>query len=193
MYSDIGEYIKRIRKSRKITLQQMSEATGLSVGYLSLMERGMNNPTISNLHKVCKMLNTTLADLFTNLEENRTCVKKNERKIIIDVPGSIRYEAVTEGKRPINCTCVTIYDNNDHEIGKHISDEHGVVLQGSLSITIEGVTYDLEEGDAIYIPVGSRHSLRKTSECDCISIWTSISVALIDSEKAMSIPIEYLE
>jgi transcriptional regulator with XRE-family HTH domain len=187
----IGEYIKKIRKARKVTLQQMSETTGLSVGYLSLMERGMNNPTVSGLHKVCKALNTTLADLFTNLEENQIFVKKEERKIIIDTPGSIRYEAVTEGKRSINCTSVTIFDNIVHDLGKHISDEHGIVLQGSLSITIEGITYDLKEGDSIYVPAGSRHSFCKTSECDCISIWTSLSDTYKDNDKVKSTLSEY--
>lgn len=40
MDQSVGHFIKKKRKEQNMTLQQLAEATGLSVGYLSLMERG---------------------------------------------------------------------------------------------------------------------------------------------------------
>ena len=55
---EIGTFIKKRRKELGMTLQQMADKTGLSTGYLSLMERGINSPTIDNLHKICRAIGT---------------------------------------------------------------------------------------------------------------------------------------
>ena len=50
-----------------MTLKELAELTQLSVGYLSILERGLSNPTIANLHKICNALNITMANLLSNI------------------------------------------------------------------------------------------------------------------------------
>ena len=59
--------IKEIRKSKKITLQDLSDNTGLSIGYLNHLERGTRgNPTITTMNKIAKALNETVEKIFLN-------------------------------------------------------------------------------------------------------------------------------
>ncbi|GHS93536.1 hypothetical protein AGMMS50276_04280 [Synergistales bacterium] len=172
----VGGLIKRLRKKRKMTLQLLGESTNLSVSYLSLMERGHTSPTVENLHKICRALDITMVDLFERLEDNQNCIKKENRRIIFDEPGSLRYEAISEGVRQITGMCMYVYDNLAHESSPHVADELGVVLQGSMVFTLNGIDYTLKEDDSIYVPAGSLHIFQKNSECPCVSFWASLSV-----------------
>lgn len=95
----VGHFIKKKRKEQNMTLQQLAEATGLSVGYLSLMERGLNSPTIANLHKVCRAIHTTMIELFSDIESGKLLVRNGERQVFFEEPGKLRYEKMIDGNR----------------------------------------------------------------------------------------------
>ena len=60
----IGETIRTLRKSRDLTLKQMSRRTGLSVSLLSQIERAESSASISSLYKISAALDSRLTDLF---------------------------------------------------------------------------------------------------------------------------------
>lgn len=172
MDEKIGALLKRIRKQHNITLQDLSINSGLSISYISLLERGLNSPTIENLQKICKYLNITLVDLLSNLDSEKLLIKKEERKVIFDDKKGVRYEATTEGNRHMKGTVMIVYDNLSHISGLHIADEVGYMIQGILELNLEGVIYKLFPGDVIYIPANTNHTFKKLSEEDAISAWT---------------------
>lgn len=65
----LGERLRLIRKENQLTLKELSQLAGLSVPYLSDMERGVVNPSIDTLQKVAKAYNTTVKKLLINVEE----------------------------------------------------------------------------------------------------------------------------
>ncbi len=50
----IGQRIKDLRKSKKLTLKTLSESTGINQGTLSLLENGENKPSFDIVMKLCK-------------------------------------------------------------------------------------------------------------------------------------------
>ena len=48
----VGEKIRKLRKEKKLTLKDIAEATGLSIGYISQLERGAVEPSLASLRKV---------------------------------------------------------------------------------------------------------------------------------------------
>ena len=48
----LGEQIRNIRKSRDFTLKALAEQTGLSIGYISQIERNLTDPSLSTLRKI---------------------------------------------------------------------------------------------------------------------------------------------
>jgi DNA-binding NtrC family response regulator len=64
LHKVIGETIRGLRKTRDLTLKQMSRRTGLSVSLLSQIERAESSASISSLYKISAALESRLTDLF---------------------------------------------------------------------------------------------------------------------------------
>lgn len=57
--------MQQIRKEKGITLTCLSEKTGISVGYLSHLEKGSRkNPSIEMMDKIAKVLGKSVSDVF---------------------------------------------------------------------------------------------------------------------------------
>ena len=57
--------IKKYRKSKNMTLKDLSDRTGISVGYLSHLENGTRtNPSQEIMDKIAKALNNSIPDIF---------------------------------------------------------------------------------------------------------------------------------
>ena len=61
----LGQRIASLRKGRKFTQEQLAEAVGCSVEFISLIERGVNAPSVSGLEKFAKILKVEVRELFT--------------------------------------------------------------------------------------------------------------------------------
>jgi CheY-like chemotaxis protein/DNA-binding XRE family transcriptional regulator len=60
----LGTVIRERRKSLGLTLAQMAQRTGVSLGYLSQIELGKNSASIETLYRITLGLGMKLADLF---------------------------------------------------------------------------------------------------------------------------------
>lgn len=60
----IGKRIQDLRKSRKMSQEQLAEKMGISPKYLSSIERGKENPTLDTFIKLAAALETEIAELF---------------------------------------------------------------------------------------------------------------------------------
>lgn len=56
--------IWELRTEKGITLSKLSAMTGISVGALSNYENSKREPTITQLEKIAKALNTTISNLY---------------------------------------------------------------------------------------------------------------------------------
>jgi DNA-binding response OmpR family regulator len=64
----LGSIIRDRRKSLKLTLQQMSQRTGVSLGYLSQIELGKNSASIETLYRISLALGMRMSDLFQAIQ-----------------------------------------------------------------------------------------------------------------------------
>ena len=166
----IGNMLKLYRRKKQITLQVLSEQTGLSVSYLSTLERGLSSPTIANLNSICEALDITMADLILKLDEKKPVVYKNDRQIIFSNTGYC-YESATEGKHQMSCIVMSVYDNVLHSSSPHVVDEVGFVTSGAIKIFLNDEEYTLQAGDCIYIEANTKHSYQKIGDDPCTAIW----------------------
>ena len=59
-----GIRLKAIRLERKLTQEQFAELVGISVDFLSLIERGVNSPSFAVLEQMAGNLRLPVRDLF---------------------------------------------------------------------------------------------------------------------------------
>jgi len=67
----LGRRIATLRKAKKLTQEQLAEALACSVEFISLVERGVNAPSVAGLEKFAKILKVEVKDLFTFEEKKR--------------------------------------------------------------------------------------------------------------------------
>ena len=60
----LGQNIEELRKARKLTQQAFAEKCGYSVEFVSLVERGVNAPSVAGLDKIAKALKVEIKELF---------------------------------------------------------------------------------------------------------------------------------
>ena len=60
----IGAKVKAFRTAKKYTLKQLSEESGLSIGFLSQLERGLSSIAIDSLAKLAAILGVSLSSFF---------------------------------------------------------------------------------------------------------------------------------
>lgn len=60
----LGRRIQQIRKAAKLTQEGLAETTGLSVEFISRMERGVAQPSLDTFDKIAKALNVSYKDLM---------------------------------------------------------------------------------------------------------------------------------
>ena len=60
-----GFRLKSIRQSRKLTQEQFAELVGISVDFLSLIERGVNAPSFDRIEQIASRLDLSVSSLFT--------------------------------------------------------------------------------------------------------------------------------
>jgi transcriptional regulator with XRE-family HTH domain len=59
-----GKKLRQIRRQRDLTQEQLSASTGISVEFLSNLERGINAPSFETLEKLAVNLGVSVKDFF---------------------------------------------------------------------------------------------------------------------------------
>lgn len=174
---NIGAKLKDFRKKQGLTLQQLSEMTELSVGFLSNLERDVTSPSISNLQQICQALEIHITDLIEPVQDKKIVVKKEERREIFTTANlNVKYEMITGDNNKYNGICITTEPNAEYNNVNwgHLEDELGIIVKGSIEIDLEDRKYILNEGDTIFIKKNTPHRYRNIGDEECISYWISI-------------------
>lgn len=186
MSMPIGQHLRSIRKTKAMTLQQLADRTGLSIGYLSSVERDLVSPTVRALSDICAALETDMTSFLQPLSPRRQVLRKAARETVFGGElARLRYEAITPGGFRMKGLCITVapggtscelegLTDGSRRLHTHASDELGIILQGTLELVIGDQTYYLEEGDTFCIESGVPHWFRNPGNVD--SIHYSINV-----------------
>jgi transcriptional regulator with XRE-family HTH domain len=172
---EIGRKIKKIRMQQGITLSNLANSTGLSIGYLSNVERDINSPTVESIRKIVDALSISLVDLFQEQKEETGVIRKNERITIFQSKNnSISYELLSSSKgKSLEGMVMTLKPGA--ESGKrphtHKGEDFGFILKGKILYEIGSESYTLEEGDSIYFDSKIPHYYKNIGDIDCVSIW----------------------
>lgn len=170
----IGQRIKYIRKKKKKTLRQVSTETGLSVGYLSNLERSVISPTIDQLQKICSTLEVNITNILSGEQTSKSpVIKAGERKLFYTEEDRVKYELLAEGENDLEGICITLAEGVDYEKMSwgHGYDEIGIVIEGKMSIEMLDAEYILEKGDSFYIKKNTLHTFKNVGKGICVSCW----------------------
>jgi transcriptional regulator with XRE-family HTH domain len=64
----LAAILKRLRKEREITQEQLAFDAGITASALSRIERGLNDPGWTTVNRIAKALGISLVELVTDIE-----------------------------------------------------------------------------------------------------------------------------
>lgn len=171
-----------------MSLDKLSQKSGVSKSHLSLIERNISAPTVRTLGKIVTPLGTTVTSLCSETENSSKngeakrdvlVFRKRERKKLIlgAERGNAYFELLTPAyqyQRKIQFNYIHYPNGNGpgHFIA-HEGEECGLVLEGTLKVQIQDQEIILEEGDSIYFDSTMPHRMENIGDIEVRAYWVS--------------------
>ncbi|MDZ7673198.1 MAG: helix-turn-helix domain-containing protein [Halanaerobiales bacterium] len=169
----MGEKIRNIRKTQGLSLSVLAEMIGKTSSYLSQVERGLAEPSITALREISKALKVPIFYFLIDDQKHNAVVRKEDRKVL-RFPGS-------------HLTFELISPDLDHDIEmiearlkpgastldkplSHNGEEVSIVIEGKMEIAIGSEIYKLKKGDSIYYNANLPHKITSIGEDDLVFI-----------------------
>lgn len=170
----VGSEIRKLRKSKRMSIRQLADKSGLSTGLISQVERNKVVPSINAMLKIVDALDVTMGYFFDKEKDLSAIVRKDERYTIATNDESRIYELLTPiHDRKIQFMLITLKGGAKTKGNaiSHEGEECGYVIKGSMVVVIEGKRYILHEGDSIYFDSSKPHIYESYNNEESISIW----------------------
>lgn len=154
---ELGKKIKSLRKSKNITLTQLSELSGVSQGYLSRIENGKHDPTFSILLQIARALEIQIGMLYEEhiqKSDHINIIRKDQRirreqpekdYAHFEFPSTIKNRKMLAYITEPSFTPIDVTGNDERVY---------FVLEGQFLLNNE----ILEAGDLAYIDINTPHS-----------------------------------
>jgi len=167
-----GQRFRRLRTRRGLSLAQVAKATGVSVGFLSALERGQMRSSIATLRRIARFYRTNILSLFETAGDNPRLVRSSERKILETTP-DVRMELLAWGNTAMEPHLFRIKPGGGSgESYSHEGEEFLHVLRGDFEIWLKnGGHYHLKPGDSLYFESTTPHRWKNPGRKETWVLW----------------------
>ena len=165
----LGHSLRRLRKARGLTLQQLASRCGLSQPFLSQLENGKAMPSLMALHNVAQALGTTAHSLLQPQDRPDTSLVRHGEGEVYELVEGATVRFLTEGGSHL-------MEPNEVEFAPevatvntgHNGEELIYVLEGRLRVELEGSDpVVLRRGDVLTYPATVPHTLGAAGPTGC--------------------------
>ncbi len=170
--SGIGPQLARLRHQQRLTLTEVARKAGLSVSFLSSLERGQANASIATLQKLAHLYKTNVLSFFGGREAENRLVRPRDRRILQPHPG-VEMQLLAMGNTVMEPHLFRIAPGAGSGGSYHHEGEEFIhVLRGQLEIWLDEVErYVLEQGDSLYFESSQAHRWRNATEKETVLLW----------------------
>ena len=169
----MGLRLRKLRLSHNLALAEVASAVGISVGFLSAIERSHMSASVGTLRKLARFYKLNILDFFDPAQANPYRVRPSERKRLNVGPG-VQMELLAWGNTVMEPHLFTIAPGaGSGDSYAHEGEEFLYVLRGVLNIALEGQWYQLRPGDSFYFESGTAHIWRNTGKTDTVVLWVN--------------------
>lgn len=188
-----GNRIREARKKKGMTLKQVADATGYTIGHISQIERNLKSPSLSALRKIAACLECSEVWLIMGESEQsllpqssgesdsrKSYLIRKENRIPIKIPEiDISYSIFTPSHLPdgraAKITGLMVRMQPRHWVTEQMIshttyDESLLLLKGELELHMDNSVYTIHEGDSFYIPSGSLHNYMNRSKEEAVIV-----------------------
>lgn len=176
----IGRRLRRMRKDKALTVAALAEASSVSAGMISQIERGLSNPSIGTLERLRAVLGIPLTAFFEDREPAGPTSPTEERVRRADqrpffqvgVNGMSKELLSPSGEHDLQFMVINIPPHTrSHEVMIGEGEKAGLVLEGRLSLIVAGETTALELGDSFQFDSRKAHGIANESDESARVLW----------------------
>ncbi|MDB4945445.1 MAG: Transcriptional regulator [Labilithrix sp.] len=158
----VAANLRRKRKARGMSLDDLARASGVSRAALSQVETVKTNPTVGLLWKIAVGLGIPFADLIGETRSGTSILRRGDAQVLRSLDGKLESRPLTPAGAS---SMVELYELRLSARATHTSDAHTpgthefvVVLSGSLRLHLDGETFDLMAGDSVSFEADRPHA-----------------------------------
>lgn len=165
----IGMKLNQLRRERKLTLEQLSEITGVSKSMLSAIERGQKSPTLTVLTKINDGLHVSLTELIGDQnQQSQRLITRAEMKhiaykrgcdliMMLEYSPETRFEIMNQVIAPQTCW------RSKAQIGGNIW-EYCIPVDGDLVMRVENQSHRVQKGEVFCFMSNVNHAYVNESD-----------------------------
>ncbi len=170
----IGARLRAARLAQRMTIEAVAEASGLTKGFISRLERDAASPSVASLVAVCDTIGLRVGALFDPPET--AVVRAGEgREISFGATGGVE-RLLTLGSQQLLQVIHTLLEGGgtggEELYTLDCDTEFVYVIGGRLEVLLEQEVVALSEGDALTFPGRTPHTWRNGSADEpCEVLW----------------------
>jgi DNA-binding transcriptional MerR regulator/quercetin dioxygenase-like cupin family protein len=169
----IGSHLRQLRAKRRMPLAEVARAVGISVGFLSALERSQMSGSVGTLRKLARFYKTNILDFFDANGANSRQVQPEQRKVLEAGPG-VRMELLAWGNTVMEPHLFRVAPQaGSGDSYAHEGEEFLFVLRGALNITLEQQQYRLKAGDSFYFESATPHQWKNPGRTESWVLWVN--------------------
>ena len=168
--------LRRLRTERGLSLRQASEQTGISVSFLSALERGVTGASVATLQRLTAAYGTTVLELLGPPGDagGDRLVRADERRVLRLGFDDVRIEQLARGAQQLEPQLFVLAPGATSDGAyAHEGEEFIYLLSGAATVWVgDGETYALERaGDALSFPSTIPHRWRNDARGETRLLW----------------------
>jgi transcriptional regulator with XRE-family HTH domain len=172
----VADSLRRLRKERALSLDDLAVASGVSRAALSQIEMCRTNPSLAALWKVAVGLKVPFQALLGSSEPSARLLRAGDATALRTADGRIESRLLSPAGAS---TGLEVYELRFQAKGLLQSESHGagatetvILLTGALRVTVGAEPYDMAPGDTLFFEANVDHVYENVSarESRCIDI-----------------------
>ena len=169
-----GQRFRRLRTRRGLSLAQVARATGVSVGFLSSLERGQMHSSVATLRRIARFYRTNILSLFETNGETPRVVRPAQRKVL-ETNAGVRMELLAWGNTAMEPHLFRVKPRGGSgESYSHEGEEFLHVFRGEFEIWLgDAEHYRLKMGDSLYFESSTPHRWRNPGRSEAWLLWVN--------------------
>jgi DNA-binding transcriptional MerR regulator/mannose-6-phosphate isomerase-like protein (cupin superfamily) len=169
----VGPRLRQLRTQRGAGLAEVAAAAGISVGFLSAIERSQMSASVGTLRRLARYYRTNILAFFDPSDSNTRLVRPEKRKVLNAGPG-VRMELLAWGNTVMEPHLFRIAPQADSgEPYAHEGEEFLFVLRGELKIALADEEYHLKRGDSFYFESATPHHWKNSGRGETWLLWVN--------------------
>jgi len=167
----IGRRLRNLRSQQGKSLAQVAGQAGISVGFLSAIERSQMSASVGTLRRLARIYDLNILDFFEASDGYQPLVKPRQRKRLQAGPG-VGMELLAWGNTVMEPHLFRVAPGaGSGDSYSHEGEEFLFILKGQLDIALEDEAFNLRSGDSFYFQSKTQHHWRNPGKSETLILW----------------------